>query len=138
MGGSCPARQVFSLWEQLTRADETTIKNSYSSGSAADSSSSGTCTAPVCMLSGYLTVSNTFSLPVPSTRGECQHPLSQMHHEGTEHPTARKSVAKQRNEPLYSLFQDSIQPTGPGFFPTAQFLDSLISGGRVHTGVLGL
>lgn len=76
--------------------------------------------------------------PGSSTGGECQQPLSQMHHEGTEHPTTRKSVAKQGNERLYSLFQDSIQLTGPVFFPTAQFLDSINSGGRVHTGVLGL
>lgn len=74
LGGSCPAQQVFSLWEQLARLDKTTIKNSYSSGSTADSSSSGTCTAPIRMLPGYLTVCDTFSLPVTGTRSECRHP----------------------------------------------------------------
>lgn len=62
-------------------------------------------------------------------------PLSQMHGAGTEQPTARKSAAKQGNEPAYSLFQAGIQPTGPIFFSTAQFLDSVNSGGCVHTGV---
>lgn len=70
-GRSCPARQVFSLWEQLNRADKTTIKNFHSWGS--DLSSWGTRPASVRMLPGQLAACDTFSLPVPGTRGECQH-----------------------------------------------------------------
>lgn len=73
-GGSCPAWQVFSLWEQLTRSDKTTIKNSCSSGCAADSSSSGTCAAPVRMLPGHPAVCGTFILLVLGARGKYQHP----------------------------------------------------------------
>lgn len=72
-GRSCPARQVFSLWEQLNRADKTTIKNFHSWWSAADSSSWGTRTAPVRMLPAQLAASDTFSLPGGGTRDECQH-----------------------------------------------------------------
>lgn len=71
-GRSCPARQVFSLWEQLNREDKITIKNFHSWGSAADSSSWGTRTAPVRMLPGQFAACDTFGLPAPGTRGECQ------------------------------------------------------------------
>lgn len=64
-------------------------------------------------------------------------PLSQMHHRGTEQPTGRELLAKQGNEPVYSLFQASTQPTGLIFFSTAQFLDSVNAGGYVHSGVAG-
>lgn len=110
-GRSCPARQVFSLWEQLNRADKTTIKKFHSWGSAADSSSWGTRTAPVRMLPGQLAACDTFSLPVPGTRGECQHILFQRH--PTEALSSQQSRNQQKNKeiiPPIPLFQRSIQP----------------------------
>lgn len=120
-GGSCPAWQVFSLWEQLTRSDKTTIKNSHSSGSAADSSSSGTCTAPVHMLPGYLTVWDTFSLPVPGTRGECQHPS--FTDALWRHWAANNQEISGKARKWAGLFPiPSQHPTDRAdFFPTAQF-----------------
>lgn len=108
-GRSCPAQQVFSLWEQLNRADKTTIKNFHSWGSA-DSSSWGTRTAPsVCYLDSSLPMTHLASqFLVQEVSASTS--LSQTPHGGTGQPAVRKSAAKQGNYVTYSSFQASIRP----------------------------
>lgn len=136
-GRSCPARQVFSLWEQLNRADKTTIRNFHSWGSAADSSSWGTRTAPpsVCYLGSSLPVTHLASQFLVQ-EVSVSTSFSQTPHGGTEQPAVRKSTEKQGNHPAYSPLPTQYPTFKADFYVQLSFETVLIDSGEyAHTGV---
>lgn len=122
-GGSCPAWQVFSLWEQLTRSDKTTIKNSCSSGCAADSSSSGTCqdvTWTPCSLWHIYPPSSWCKRQVPApTPHRCTMEAASCQQPGKQWQNREMSLCIPCSKPCSISFPQG-QP-----FSTAQFSDGV-------------